>query len=376
MSGDHYLKQELYKRVAADGAIFEFLQAGSLDGIWYWDLENPEHEWMSPRFCEVFGYHPEEIAMTPEWWQSNIFPEDLEICLSAFEAHKADPSIPYDQVIRYRHKMGRTIWVRCRGLIIRDEDGTPLRMLGAHTDLTRHMEATQELKRSVQELEQFAYIASHDLQEPLRMITNFAELGLESLSERGIELNEEEQEFFDFVTDGAERMKRLIAGLLEYSRSGKELTRRPFKGEDAVQEALGVLNGAVAERGADVQIGPLPVLYADFPSISRLFQNLIGNALKFRSDERPLVIQVGFEDLGTMWRIFVSDNGIGFDQRYADQIFEIFRRLGSKKNGEGLGLAVCRRIVERHGGIIWAQARPQEGATFFFTVPKALGEVE
>jgi hypothetical protein len=367
----HYLREELGQLVQEDPRVFQWIEEGSLDGVWYWDLVDGDAEWMSPRFCEIFGYEYGEIPNTATWWQEHMFKEDLPATLANFEAHKEDPEVPYNQVVRYRHKTGRTVWVRCRGLIIRDDAGEAIRMLGVHTELTRHKVVEQELKRSVQELEQFAFIASHDLQEPLRMVSNFMDLGLESLLERGVVLTEDERECFEFVTDGAERMKRLIAGLLEYSRAGRELTRKPFAAADAVAEALGVLNGAVAERGADVRVGPLPTLFADFPSIARLFQNLIGNALKFRQDGVPMVISVDAEELDDAWQIGVRDTGQGFEQRYAEQIFVIFRRLGSKKSGEGLGLAVCRRIVERHGGTIWAESRPGQGSGFFFTIPKA-----
>jgi PAS domain S-box-containing protein len=143
---DHYLKAELYQRVREDPAIFDFLQDGSLDGIWYWDLDNPEQEWLSPRFKEVFGYTDDEVPNTPEWWQANIFPEDGDRALENFRRHCADPKHPYDQIVRYRHKDGSTVWVRCRGLAIRDDTGRPRRMLGAHTDVTGIKQAEERLR--------------------------------------------------------------------------------------------------------------------------------------------------------------------------------------------------------------------------------------
>ena len=123
---EHYLKEELYQLVRSDPAIFEFLQAGSLDGIWYWDVERQDQEWMSPRFKELFGYRDDEIPNTSEWWQANIFPEDRDVALDNFAKHLADPNHPYDQIVRYRHRDGSTVWVRCRGLAIRDDDGLSL----------------------------------------------------------------------------------------------------------------------------------------------------------------------------------------------------------------------------------------------------------
>lgn len=142
---EHYLKAELYGLVQQDQRIFEFLQQGSLDGVWFWDIENPEQEWLSPEFKALFGYQDNEIPNTSEWWQSNIHPNDLQLALDNFEKHLADPSHAYDQIVRYRHKNGSTVWVRCRGLAIRDEQGKPIRMLGCHQDVTALKEREQGL---------------------------------------------------------------------------------------------------------------------------------------------------------------------------------------------------------------------------------------
>ncbi len=144
---DHYLKQELYSLLKQDDTIFEFLQVGSLDGVWYWDLETQTDEWMSPRFWELLGFDPDEKEHHPDEWQHLIFPDDLQVALDNFQKHCADANHPYDQVVRYHHKDGSTVWVRCRGVAIRDKNGKPIRMLGAHTDLTALMLAEEELKK-------------------------------------------------------------------------------------------------------------------------------------------------------------------------------------------------------------------------------------
>ena len=133
---NHYLKQELYSLVQSGSDIFEFLISGSLDGVWYWDLDNPEHEWMSPRFWEVLGYDPEEKRHLVSEWQDIINQDDLKIAVENFELHCENPEIPYDQIVRYKHRDGSTVWIRCRGVAIRDETGKPIRMLGAHNDVT------------------------------------------------------------------------------------------------------------------------------------------------------------------------------------------------------------------------------------------------
>ena len=170
----HYLYTELYERLQSDESLFAWFEEGATDGMWYWDLTNPEHEWLSPRFKAIFGYREDEIPHTSAWWQEHIFPEDLPGVLDNFEKHKADPSHPYDQIVRYRHKDGKTIWVRCRGLIIRDEHGEPSRMLGAHTDLTSLMESRQQQERTSRQLER----TTEELSEINRLALSTSQIGL------------------------------------------------------------------------------------------------------------------------------------------------------------------------------------------------------
>ena len=178
-----YLRNELYEIFQKDPSVFEFLENGSLDGVWYWDLESPDNEWMSPRFWQVLGYdHAEKKHLASEW-QNLIHPDDLKIVLENFEAHCKNPEQPYDQIVRYRHKNGSTVWVRCRGIAIRDISGQPVRMLGAHNDITEIKKAheelqafVEELQRNNKELEELAYAASHDLKEPLQIVSLYSQL--------------------------------------------------------------------------------------------------------------------------------------------------------------------------------------------------------
>jgi len=146
MNDGSYLKDELDKLILSDISIFEFIKSDSLDGMWYWDLENPEKEWMSPNFWKLMGYEPSEMKHLASEWQDKIFPEDLQVAIDNFNKHLEDPNHPYNQVVRYKHKDGSTLWVRCRGIAIRDKDGKPIRMLGAHNDLTEIMKAKQEIE--------------------------------------------------------------------------------------------------------------------------------------------------------------------------------------------------------------------------------------
>ena len=136
MRKKHYLEEEFYQKIQKDKLIFDFLETNSLDGIWYWDMENPENEWLSPKFWEVLGYSHKEKKHLVSQWQELIFPEDLEKTIENFNKHYEDSNYPYDQIVRYKHKKGHTVWIRCRGNIIRDEKGKPLRMIGVHNDIT------------------------------------------------------------------------------------------------------------------------------------------------------------------------------------------------------------------------------------------------
>lgn len=150
---ENYLKQELYMLLNTDGRIFEFIQSGSLDGIWYWDLEHPEYEWMSPKFWTTIGYDPNEKRHLASEWQHIIFQDDLKLAMENFRKHCQDPNHPYDQIVRYRHKNGSIVWIRCRGMAIRDADGKPIRMLGAHVDISELKEAEREISRLTDEYE-------------------------------------------------------------------------------------------------------------------------------------------------------------------------------------------------------------------------------
>ncbi|MBI4183223.1 MAG: HAMP domain-containing protein [Proteobacteria bacterium] len=227
---------------------------------------------------------------------------------------------------------------------------------------------TEELARSNAELEQFAYVASHDLQEPLRAVASYTQL-LERRYEG--QLDERAQKYLRHAGEGARRMQALIEALLAYSRvTTRGADFQPVDCGEAVEAALRNLEAAIEESGAKVERGPLPTVAGDREQLIRVFQNLIGNAIKFRGERTP-EIRVSAERVGDDWRFAVSDNGIGFDPQFADRIFIIFQRLHTREQypGLGLGLSICKRIVERHGGRLWAQSIPGEGSTFHFTLP-------
>ncbi len=376
----HYLETELYQRVSEDPEIFDFLQNGSLDGVWYWDMENLEQEWMSPRFKALFGYDADEIPDTADWWQSNIHPDDLAAAQRNLERHKSDPSHPFDQIVRYRHKDGSTVWVRCRGLMIRDRDGTPLRMLGAHTDVTEMKRAEAELQRSNDELEQanatlraFAATVSHDLKSPLRKVSLFSHMLKDALGE---EINADAAQHVSQILTACDQANGIISALLSLTEVQRQaLTPEPVDLSAVAREALDQLDEA-ALKTVRIDIQTMPNARGDKDVIRQIFANLIDNALKFNSNENPSV-RVGAELRNSMIKVRVSDNGPGFPSGELGRLFEPLTRgpaTASKAGGHGVGLAICRMAVERHGGKIELASAPEGGGVVTFTLPAAKAE--
>ena len=277
------------------------------------------------------------------------------------------------ELSRYRDRLEELVGQRTRELEAANEQ-----LQSEITERRRAEESlrntAEELARSNRDLEQFAYVASHDLQEPLRAVAGYVELLQHRYQGK---LDEKALQFIAGATDGAARMQKLITDLLSFSRLGTQKKR--FERTDlaaALHMALTGLRVSIEEAGATITSDPLPVLQVDATQISQLFQNLIGNAIKFRSG-RPPEIHVGAKKEPGRWLLSVRDNGIGFEPQYSERIFLIFQRLHTRRQypGTGVGLAVCKRIVERHGGTIWADSKPGQGSIFFFTLPFRVEDV-
>ena len=256
---------------------------------------------------------------------------------------------------------------------IKNDDGVVIGGVATTQDITELRTVQKELAISNADLQQFAYVASHDLQAPLRMISSYLQL----LENRNVDkLDQDSKEYIAFALDGAESMKLLIKDILDYSRV--ETQGRDFLPTDmnfVIGSVMRDLEGQIAEAGATVSYAPQPTIKADQTQMTQLMENLIGNAIKFRSDRAPIV-QISATRMGRFWQFAVSDNGIGLDLKYKARIFEMFQRLHTRDEykGTGIGLAICKRIVDRHGGQIWVESAQGEGTTFYFTIP--IGPVE
>jgi PAS domain S-box-containing protein len=329
---------------------------------------------VNARLCEILGYPEHElIGMTG---RQISHPDDVDV-INAQRPQLYSGAIPNVRVEkRYVRKDGSIVWVTFSMVVERDAGGRPLYEIAIFDDVTARKQADvalrdahEELKRSNAELEQFAYVASHDLQEPLRMVSSYTQL----LGKRhGDKLQGDAQEFMHYIVDGAGRMKQLIEDLLAYSRVGtRGKDFKPVPLETPLRKAVTNLRAAIEESSAAVTWDALPTLELDEMQMTQLFQNLIGNALKFRGPGVPRV-HVAASEREKEWEITVSDNGIGIEPAYFERIFMVFQRLHTMGEypGTGIGLAICKKVIERHGGRIWVSSTPGEGSAFHFTLQK------
>ncbi len=329
---------------------------------------------VNDKVCEILGYTREELLSRS--LKDFTYPEDLPRERLQIARLLSREISSYTLEKRCLRKDGRVIWVRVTGSLPSASDMPTEWHISVIEDITHDKQAeaalkrtAEELARSNQDLEQFAYVASHDLQEPLRMVAGYLQL----LSERYQgKLDAKADKYIAYAVDGAARMSTLIRDLLAYSCvSTRAEEPSPTSSQEALDFALKNLGSAIGESGAAVTHDPLPVVRADKTQLTQVFQNVLGNALKFRDPGRPPRIHVAVRQEQGKWLFSVADNGVGFEQQYEEKMFVIFQRLHGRGTypGTGIGLAICRRIIERHGGRIWARGEPGKGSTFFFTLP-------
>jgi PAS domain S-box-containing protein len=315
---------------------------------------------------ELFGYPRDELIGQP--LERLVPPRFRDGAAGQLRGLFADPTAPATAERRelfVLRKTGAEVPIEIDLNPIETTDG--LLTLASIIDITERKRHQDELRRSNAELEQFAYIASHELQEPLRMVASYTELLGQRY--RG-KLDDKADKYISYAVDGAKRMQRLVAELLAYSRvgsQGKPLVRVSVAA--ALTSVLEVLAEPIRSAGAMIEAAALPDVLGDDGQLRQLLQNLIGNAIKFRGDAPPR-IALAAEPRGEHWVFSIRDNGIGLEIQHADRIFEMFQRLHDRGRyeGSGIGLAIAKRIVERHGGRIWVESRLGEGTTFYFTL--------
>ena len=352
-----------------------FRSLTGLSSDWYWEQdEELRLTFMSSRFVERTGIDPAPFIGRKRWEEPAPNLTESDWVRHKAQLERREPFFDFE--MERVSPDGNSVWLSVSGEPV-FEDRKFRGYRGVGTDITERKRgqavlraAYDELARSNAELQQFAYVASHDLQEPLRMIGSYTQL----LERRyGEKLDADAREFMDFIVDGATRMNQLIEDLLAFSRvgtRGKEL--RPVQAQSALDRALINLRAAIESSDAQITHDALPEVTADDSQLTQLFQNLIGNAIKFKNKDEPVRIHVGVHDAGEEWRFSVSDNGIGIEPQYFERIFMVFQRLHTRDEyaGTGIGLAICKKVVDRHHGRIWVESVYGKGSTFVFTLPK------
>ncbi|MGO4880341.1 MAG: ATP-binding protein [Bryobacteraceae bacterium] len=303
-----------------------------------------------------------------DWgWVQFIHPDDLEDGMRAWQQSIATGE-PLQMTSRFRRADGVYRWHLNRARPMRNAEGQITLWIGSSTEIHEQKEREEELRRANDDLQQFAYSASHDLQEPIRNVAVYSEIVARRYHHL---LDDDGRLYLGFLTESGRRLATLVNDLLAYARASRaELSQSVVDASVALEDALSSLTESMRESHATVTYDPLPQVHMSEAHLQQLFQNLVGNALKYR-DTVPPIIHISAVGQGGFWRFSVEDNGIGIDPQYKEKIFGVFKRLhhDRKYSGTGIGLAICQRVVERYGGRIWVESEPGNGSTFFFTIP-------
>ena len=346
-----------------------------------WDADFVVTRWAGDAE-RIFGWSSSEVLGRPIMALNLIYGPDIPIVQATMGKLTDGVSRKVISTNRNITKDGHVITCTWYNSVLIDESSRTVSVLSMVLDISAQLEAENDLRqlaerlaKSNSELQQFAYIASHDLQEPLRMVVSYLSLLDKRYQDH---LDPKAQEYIKNAVEGGTRMRHLIDDLLAYSRletTGKEFV--PVNMNEVLESTVKVLKVPIEENKADIFVGPLPTIKADELQMVQLMQNLVGNAIKFHGPERPLV-QITAKPGQRDWTFSVKDNGIGLNTEYVDKIFQMFQRLHTKDQypGTGVGLAIAKKIVERHGGRIWVESEEGKGATFFFTIPNRAGRSE
>jgi PAS domain S-box-containing protein len=381
---DVTLKKQGDLRLAEANERFKKVTEATSDAIWDWDIRKDTF-YRSQNIYKFVKKATSRQLNSDDFWKGTVHPEDLkEIKKSIYAALKNPSKTNWEAKYRVFNENSEIVYVSDRGLIIRNNQGEAIRMIGAMADITEQKNHekqlltlnqslkiyTEELERSNEELEQFAFITSHDLQEPLRMISSF----MDQLKRKyGDQLDEKAHQYIYYATDGAKRMKRIILDLLEYSRADKLM--------DAMEEVnlnhiLSVFEQhhrkIISEKSATISAPELPTIYSYKSAITKVIYSLLDNALKYSKEDLAPNIEINVKENDKEWTFSIKDNGIGIDPLFFDKIFILFQRLHNRQlfDGNGVGLSIAKKYVKFLGGEIWLESSLEKGSIFYFTIAK------
>ncbi len=343
----------------------ELAQDAARFGTWEWNIESDREIWTRGMY-RLYEIPHGRLISTYGDWRELVHADDVRPVEREMAEAIADRRLV---AVEFRLAGDRERWLLLRARASYADDGRPIKLVGVQVDITDRKHAEQALQRVNADLQQFASLAAHDLKEPLRMVSSYL-----ALLQRNYDacLDERAQQYIRYAIDGAKRMLRLVQSLLELAQIDRGgVRKRPVLMAVPIAEAVHNLTQPIAEANAALHVGDMPTLFADPDHLARLFQNLIANAIKYRRSDVELRIAISARRAGADWEFTVQDNGIGIRPGDCERVFHMFERLHSEHqyDGHGIGLALCRKIVERHHGRIWCDPVPEGGSAFRFTLP-------
>ena len=363
---------------------FEIVTQATNDAIWDWNIKEKTF-FRSQNIQKFFGEGTPSNLDVSQFWNDKFHPEDILKTKKSLSDALENPSISrWEAEYRVFNESGNIVYVVDRGIILRDNMGTATRMIGAMSNITeqKNHEAqlialneslqsyAKELERSNEELEQFAFITSHDLQEPLRMVSSFMDQLKRKYEDK---LDDKALQYIEFATNGSKRMKQIILDLLEYSRAGRPTDLIENVDINEIITDFKLLRGKIIdEKSATITHDNIPVIKTYKTGITQVFHSLLDNAIKYAKKEEAPNIKITCKEENDKWIFAVKDNGIGIDPRFFSKIFIIFQRLHNREEyeGTGIGLSIVKRHIDFLGGKIWVESELEKGATFYFEIPK------
>ena len=342
-------------------------------GIWDWNIVSDNTVWDDEMY-RIYNVDPQDISKSiSESWAAAVHPDDLDRVNEELRM-AIDGEKDFDSEFRVIWKDKTVHYVTGNALVVRDQAGNPVRLIGTNSDITERKEAEEEILQLNKSLDQFANITAHDLQEPIRMVSGFLGLLEKKYSET---IDEQGKSYIFRAKDGADRMSILIRDLLEFSRSGNKTAKKENVDLGAVMDLVNKdMTIVIEDTGATLNLpAEMPVVYGTQSALYRLFLNLISNGIKFRKKDKDAfpVITITATELSDSWEFSIADNGIGVKEEDQSKLFNAFQRLHRRDEypGTGLGLVTCKKIVETHGGRIWMTSVYGKGTTFHFILPKS-----